>query len=182
MNANISSRSKTIKQMAISGICLALCMLLPFLTGQIPQIGNAISPMHIPVLICGFACGSYYAAIIGIIAPLLRYALFGMPPVIPVGLAMCVELAVYGAASGLLYRLLPKKIINIYITLIAAMLVGRIFWGITSVVIFGVANSQFTFKLFITSAFVNALPGIIIHIALIPLVVIALKKANLLIE
>ena len=32
---------------------------LPFLTGQIPQIGAMLSPMHIPVLLCGFLCGRF---------------------------------------------------------------------------------------------------------------------------
>ena len=93
--------------MVTTAVCLALCMVLPFLTGQIPQIGSALSPMHIPVLLAGFLCGSWWAMAVGAVAPLLRFALFGMPPIFPTGVAMCFELAAYGLVSGLLYARLP---------------------------------------------------------------------------
>jgi len=157
-------------------------MVLPLLTGQIQQIGSALSPMHIPVLLCGYICGAYYAAVVGAVAPLLRYAIFGMPPIMPIGVSMCFELAVYGIAAGLLYKLLPKKTIYIYVSLIAAMLAGRVFWGIARVVLSGVADAPFSWQLFMSGAFINAVPGIILHIVLIPIVVIALKKANFLAE
>lgn len=113
-----------ILKLVLSAICLALCMVLPFLTGQIPEIGSMLSPMHIPVLLCGFLAGPLRAAAIGLIAPVLRFALFGMPPIFPTGAAMCFELAVYGAASGLLYARLPKRTLSIYAALISAMLLA----------------------------------------------------------
>lgn len=98
------------KKITFAGMFLALALLLPFLTGQIPQIGNALSPMHIPVLLCGFVCGGPLGLVVGFIAPLLRYMLFGMPPIFPTGIAMAFELAIYGLAAGLLYKRLPKKL------------------------------------------------------------------------
>ena len=118
---NENQRSKHIKNLTAAGICLALCLYLPFLTGQNQQLGNALSPMHIPVLLCGFICGPYYAAVVGLIAPLLRFMIFAMPPM-PTGVAMCFELAAYGVVAGLLYNALPKKIPFIYVALITAML------------------------------------------------------------
>ena len=56
---------KTVKNLTLSAMFLALCMILPFITGGVPRIGNAISPMHIPVLICGFVCGWQYGAAVG---------------------------------------------------------------------------------------------------------------------
>jgi len=157
-------------------------MTLPFLTGQIPQIGNAISPMHIPVLLCGFICGPYYAAGIGLIAPLLRFMMFGMPPLVPIGIAMCFELATYGAVSGMLYKTLVKKTAFIYVSLIVAMLLGRIVWGIACLLLVGVSGFPFTWEMFISGAFINAVPGIIIHIALIPVMVVALKRTGFLLD
>ena len=110
------------KNLVNAALCLALCMVLPFLTGQIPQIGSALSPMHIPVLLCGFICGWPYGLAVGILAPLLRFMLFGMPPIFPTGIAMAFELAAYGMATGLLYKKLPKTIPNIYTSLIVSML------------------------------------------------------------
>nr|WP_325195087.1 ECF transporter S component [uncultured Oscillibacter sp.] len=172
-------KKTTIRRMVWAAVCLALCMVLPFLTGQIPQIGSAISPMHIPVLLAGFICGPWWAMAVGAVAPLLRFALFGMPPIFPTGVAMCFELAAYGLVSGALYARLPKKTSNIYVSLIAAMLLGRVVWGIVRVVLSGVSGEPFTWAAFMAGAFLNAIPGIIIHILLIPIIVLALKKANL---
>ena len=172
-------KKTTIRRMVWAAVCLALCMVLPFLTGQIPQIGSAISPMHIPVLLAGFICGPWWAMAVGAVAPLLRFALFGMPPIFPTGVSMCFELAAYGLVSGALYARLPKKTSNIYVSLIAAMLLGRVVWGIVRVVLSGVSGEPFTWAAFMAGAFLNAIPGIIIHILLIPIIVLALKKANL---
>lgn len=172
----MSSKHKNLRQLILAAMFLTLALALPFLTGQIPQVGSALCPMHIPVLLCGFFCGPWYALAVGLVAPLLRFALFGMPPLMPTGIAMCFELATYGFVSGLLYKLLPGKKVFTYVTLIAAMLAGRIIWGIARVILAGLAQSEFTWKAFLSGAFVNAVPGIILHILLIPVLVIALKR------
>ena len=154
-------------------------MVLPFLTGQIPEVGSMLSPMHIPVLLAGFLCGPWWALAVGAVAPALRFALFGMPPLFPTGLAMCFELATYGLVSGLLYQRLPKKTANIYVSLIAAMVVGRIVWGVAMVILMGLSGSAFTWAAFAAGAFLNAVPGIVIHILLIPVIVMALRRAKM---
>ena len=176
------NRTKTatlLRHLVYAAVCLALCMLLPFLTGQIPQIGSALSPMHIPVLLAGFLCGPWWAMAVGFAAPMLRHVWMGMPPLIT-AIAMSFELAGYGLFSGLLYRLLPKKTVNIYMSLIGAMILGRIIWGIAMVVISGVTGSAFTWSAFMAGALLNAIPGIILHIVLIPILVMALKRAKVL--
>lgn len=160
-------------------MCLALALVLPFLTGQIPEIGSALSPMHIPALLCGFLCGPVWGGIVGAVAPLLRHALFGMPPLMA-AIPMAFELAVYGIASGLLWKLLPKKIPFVYVSLVGAMIAGRIVWGIVKLVMSVAQISEFTFAAFIAGAITGAIPGIICHIILIPIIVIALKRAKLL--
>ena len=176
------NRTKTttlLRHLVYAAACLALCMLLPFLTGQIPQIGSALSPMHIPVLLAGFLCGPWWAMAVGFVAPMLRHLWMGMPPLIT-AIAMSFELAAYGLFSGLLYRLLPKKTVNIYASLIGAMILGRIVWGIAMVIISGVTGSAFTWSAFMAGALLNAIPGIILHIVLIPILVMALKRAKVL--
>ena len=175
----MKKHQKQILKLVYAAVCLALAMVLPFLTGQIPQIGSALGPMHIAIYICGFVCGGPYGLIVGFVAPLLRFALFGMPPIFPTGLAMAFELAAYGLISGVLYRILPKKIPYIYVSLISAMVGGRIVWGIAQFIIMGLQGSEFPMSVFIAGAVTNAIPGIILHIVFIPLVVIALKKAHI---
>ena len=181
-NASVNPKSNPrnlAKDLTSAAVCLALCMVLPFLTGQIPEIGSALSPMHIPVLLAGFLCGPWWAAAVGAVAPILRFALFGMPPIFPTGLAMCFELAAYGLVSGLLYAKLPKKNANIYVALVTAMVLGRVLWGCVMVVLMGITGAGFTWAAFVAGAFVNAVPGIIVHILLIPIIVLALRKAGL---
>ena len=156
---------------------LALAMLLPFITGQIPEIGNMLCPMHIPVLLCGFICGPVYGFTVGAVAPLLRLALFGMPPLMPNGIAMCFELATYGLVAGLLDKALPKKPLFLYGSLIVSMLAGRVVWGAARTVLLGVAKVPFGAGAFISGALITAIPGIILHIVLIPPVVMIIRKA-----
>lgn len=173
-----NTKNENVRNVVNAALCLALCMVLPFLTGQIPQIGSALSPMHIPALLCGFICGWPYGLIVGFAAPLLRFMLFGMPPLFPTGTAMAFELAAYGAAAGILYKKLPRTIPCIYISLIGAMLAGRIVWGAVMTVIAGVSQVQFSFQAFLAGAFLNAVPGIICHLILIPIIIVALQKAH----
>ena len=170
---------KHTKNMVIAAVCLALCLVLPFLTGQIPEIGSALSPMHIPVFLCGFAAGWPYALAFGLIAPPLRFLLFGMPPLFPMGAAMAFELATYGLVAGMLYRRLPKRKTSIYVTLVTSMLLGRVVWGIARVVLAGLNNTTFGWAAFVGGAFTQAVPGIICHLILVPVIVMALEKAKL---
>lgn len=179
MNITYSGKNLSLKKIITSGVCLALCLLLPFFTGQIPQIGSMLSPMHIPVLICGLACGWPYGLIVGLTAPVFRSLLFGMPPLFPTATAMAFELAAYGVTSGILYKLLPKRMVFLYTSLVGAMLCGRIVWGISMIVLMGITGGIFTLQAFIAGAFTNAIPGIICHILIIPPIVLGLKKARL---
>ena len=171
----------TIKRLVYSALFLALALVLPFLTGQIPQIGSALSPMHIQVLLCGFVCGWPWGLAVGLIAPPLRYMLFGMPPA-AVFIPMAFELAAYGAFSGLLYRVLPKRTGYIYVSLIGAMILGRIVWGVAKFIQAGLQSTTFPLSAFWAGAVVTAIPGIICHIILIPILVMALKKGGLMLN
>lgn len=170
------TNQKSIYRLVLSAVFLALALVLPFLTGQLQQLGNMLCPMHIPVLLCGFFCGPIYAGVIGAAAPLLRFAIFGMPPLMPIGVAMCFELAAYGLVSGTLYRVLPKKQWSIYVSLLSAMLAGRVVWGAVRWAMYGLGKAEFGMSAFLAGAFTNAVPGIVLQIVLIPVLVMALKK------
>ena len=175
---NKTEKNDRLLRLLYSAVCLALALLLPLLTGQVQQIGNMLCLMHIPVLLCGFLCGWQWGMAVGFIAPLLRFAIFGMPPIYPIGAAMAVELATYGALSGLLYHLLPKKKLSIYAALMAAMLGGRLAWGAARYAFAGLSGSEFPFSAFIAGAVTNALPGIARQIIHLPLLVMALQQAG----
>ena len=170
-------------RLTYSALFLAIALVLPFLTGQIPEIGARLSPMHIPVLLCGFACGPLWGALVGLVAPMLRSVLFGMPAFYPTAVAMTFELAAYGALSGALYRALPrKKVWSVYAALVIAMIGGRLVWGAAEYLLLTFGGSPFTLELFLAGAVVNAIPGIVLHIVLIPILVMAMERTRLTID
>ena len=166
------------KNMVTAAVFLALGMVLPFFTGQIPTIGSMLLPMHIPVLICGYVCGWQWGLLVGLIVPILRSMTLGMPPMMPVAAAMAFELAAYGASTGLLYEKLEKNTISIYISLIGAMIFGRIVWGLVSMVLYGIMGNAFSVQIFLSGALLKAVPGIILQLVLIPVIIITLRKAK----
>ncbi len=165
--------------LALAAMFLALAFVMPFLTGQIQQIGSMLCPMHIPVILCGFVCGGPWGLVVGFVAPLLRSLTLGMPPMYPIAFAMAFELAAYGFVSGILYRAFPKKNGYIYCSLIISMIVGRLVWGAVQFVCMGLDASRFGLSAFWAGAVANALPGIILQIVLIPVVVMLLKKTKI---
>lgn len=172
-NVIIQERSKqmNIKKLTLSAMFLALAFVLPFLTGQIPQIGSMLCPMHLPVLLCGFFCGAPYGAIIGCIAPIFRSFALGMPPMFPTAICMAFEMATYGLVAGVLHKALPNKKWSVYVSLISSMLIGRVVWGIAMFICMGFDVNKFGFAAFLSGAVTSAIPGIIVQIVLIPVLV-----------
>lgn len=170
---------KYTRNLTLSALFLALGYALPFLTGQIPQFGSMLLPMHIPVFLCGLICGWQYGAIVGLILPLTRSLFFFMPPFYA-ALAMTFELATYGFVAGFLYsRARRQGIVALYCSMIIAMLTGRLVWGAAQIVILGLQGNAFTWQAFMAGAFVNAVPGIIVQLVLIPAIMFALDKTGL---
>ena len=167
---------KNLKSMVLAALFLALGLLMPFLTMQIREIGSMLLPMHVPVLICGFVCGWKYGLFVGFITPLLRSVIFGMPLLFPNATSMAFELATYGAIVGILYYALHNYKLRIYISLVIAMLTGRIVWGVVMTIISGMNKSVFSWQMFIGGALLNAIPGIILQIVLVPVLVMALQR------
>lgn len=169
-----------VTNMVLSGMFVALGIILPFFIGQIPQIGSMLCPMHIPVFLCGLICGWKYGITVGFILPLLRSVLFGMPAMFPNAIAMAFELAAYGFLSGYLYSHSRWQcVVSLYRCLIASMLIGRMVWGAVRVILSGVSGQAFTWAMFLSGAFLTAIPGIILQLTLIPAIMVGLNRAGL---
>ena len=147
----------------MSALFLALGLVLPIFTGQIPQIGSMLLPMHIPVFLCGLICGGPWGALVGLILPLLRSVLFGMPPLFPTAIAMCFELMTYGFVAGFLYNRSRWQWV----------------WGVAQIVLLGLSGSAFTLQAFMAGALLNAIPGIVLQLLLIPAIMVALNRTGL---
>ena len=168
-----------VKKLTVTAFMLALGLVLPFLTGQIQSIGSMLLPMHLPVFLCALICGWEFGVPMAFILPLLRSFMFGMPPMYPTALAMAFELATYALVAGLLYKKSKQSILSLYVAMIAAMVAGRAVWGVCMMVLLGVKGNTFTLSAFLSGALLNAIPGIILQLILIPVIMVALKKAKL---
>lgn len=171
-------KMSAVKKSIITAVCIALCVVLPQAFHAVPNAGAIYLPMHIPVLLCGLICGWSYGLLCGLAGPALSALLTGMPPaaVLP---GMMVECGVYGLAAGLLMQLLRTKHLyaDLYISLAAAMLLGRVVSGIAKALIFSAGS--YSMASWVAGSFVTALPGIIIQLALLPSIVYALMRARL---
>ena len=172
-----------VRRLTFSALCLALAMVLPFLTGQIPQIGRLLSPMHIPAFLCGFLCGWPWGVAVGVISPILRGVIFGMPALFPTGVAMAFELAVYGAAAGIMYRVFRRTAWGTWAALGIAMVAGRVTYGLVMVLMVSAGLTPLgegtTLLLVFLGPFTNTIPAVLLHAALVPPIVIALERAGM---
>lgn len=172
-------KSINTKKIVYSAMFIAIGLVLPFFTGQIKHFGNMLLPMHIPVFLCGLICNWKYGTAVGLILPLLRSVLFGMPILFPNAVAMAIELGAYGLIAGFLYeRFKNKNLFALYISIVTAMLGGRVLWGLAQIVLLGFAGKSYAFTTFFTSSFVQAMPGIILQLVLLPSVMLLLKKTR----
>lgn len=171
---------KPLKKLIYAAVFVALGMVLPLLTLQIKEIGDSLLPMHICIMLCGLFCGWEYGLCAGIILPFLRSVVFGMPPIYPNAVWMAAELAAYGLCISVIFdKIFKRRFKLIFPSLLITMLLGRIVWGITKATLLGASGKSFTIAMFITEGFVDAIPGIILQLVLIPIILkIANKKAT----
>ena len=170
--------SKHVHDLVLAALFLNLGLVLPFFTGNIPAFGAMLLPMHLPVLLCGIILGPRYGALVGLILPITRFFMIGMPPLMPTAISMTTELAAYGGVIGILYGRLPKTVPYLYASLIGAMLAGRLVWAGSRVLLLGLRDIPFSFELFLAGAFANAIPGIVLQIIFIPTMIYVLKKVG----
>ncbi len=169
-----------LKKLVLGGLFLCLGLALPFFTGQIKEIGDSLLPMHLPIMLCGFICGPKYGFAIGLSLPFIRSLTVGMPPIYPNAVWMAVELATYGLVIGLLYYRGQKRgKRKLYFSLVISMIAGRISWGIAKAILLGVGGKLFTINAFIVGGFLDAIPGIVLQLILIPIIVMVYEKARI---
>ncbi len=167
------------KGLVFAALCAALGVILPQAFHAVPNAGSVLLPMHIPVLLCGLTCGWGWGLACGTLTPLLSHLLTGMPPAAYLPAMLC-ELAAYGLISGVLSHLVRtgRRGVDLYVQLPAAMVMGRVVYGAMNALVFRAGT--YSMEIFLTAAFVTALPGILIQLAVLPALVLTLEKAGVL--
>ena len=170
-------RMTYVKKMVFTAVCAALCVVLPMAFHAVQNAGSIFLPMHIPVLLCGLVCGWPFGFVGGLLGPVLSSLLTGMPPVAMLP-SMMVECAAYGCVTGVMMKYIHTKnsFADLYISMLIAMVVGRVLAGLANSLIFSPGTAPFAW---VTTSLVAGIPGIIIQLILIPLVIFTLSKAKL---
>ena len=169
----------SVRKMCICAICTAMCYVLPQAFHVLP-LGVALSPMHLPVLLCGLVCGWPYGLFCGLIGPVLSHLLSGMPPM-TVLISMVPELGVYGLAAGLGMKLIHtgKTVPDIYLSLLPALVLGRIAGGAVQALLYLSKAESYTIAIWVSSYVVGTLPAIVLQLILLPVLVKVLTGARL---
>ncbi|WP_042275302.1 ECF transporter S component [[Clostridium] dakarense] len=160
------------KKIVLSGIFIAFGIILPMVFHTVNMAGPIFLPMHIPVLIGGFLLGPIYGGLVGFITPILSGLMTGMPPIVPMMPIMAFELCAYGIITGFLF----SKTKKIYISLIGAMIGGRIFAMIGAFLVSLTIAPQVNPVMFVFGNLAQAIPGMLIQIVFIPVVVKFMTK------
>lgn len=171
-------RQNETQKLVYSAFFLALAMILPFITGQIPKFGQMLLPMHLPVMLCGFLCGWPWGLAVGMISPVLRSSIFGTPIMFPMAIAMMFELAVKGGICGAVYNKLPKKNSSLYITVVVSMVISRIVYGCAQYLLLGMNTGISGLAALWTASVTTAVPGILLQLILIPFLVKAVTRKD----
>lgn len=169
----------TAKKITVGGLLIALALILPsafHLTG-LPQSGQIFLPMHIPVLLGGFALGPVFGLVIGVISPVISSFLTGMPDFSRLPFMM-VELAGYGFVSGIIYKYFRQVKFGTYISLLVSMIAGRALYALSLFVAVYLMGIQSGGPIAAVTATVTGLPGIVIQLVLIPPVIYALERSG----
>ena len=170
---NSSERHAKTETLILAALFLAVGVVLPSLTGSIKEIGDSLLPMHLIVMLCGAICGWKYATCVGFVLPFFRSMLFSMPPLYPNAVWMALELATYGFVIGFLYSLRKE-----YKRWSLFLLAGRIVWGVSKAIFLGVAGKPFGFEAFIVGGFLDAIPGILLQLILVPVIVEIVERVR----
>ncbi|MEW9095568.1 MAG: ECF transporter S component [Clostridiaceae bacterium] len=161
------------KSLVKGSVFLAIGIIIPYIFHTTGLPGTIFLPMHIPVLLCGFILGKKYGLVIGFITPYLNFLVSGMPPLYPTAIAMSFELATYGFLSGYLFK---DKNYNMYVSLISAMLMGRVVSGVLNYLLLTLGGKPYALAIFLGGAFIKPIWGILIQLVLIPVIVKGLEK------
>lgn len=169
-----ATKKISVRNLTFTALFVAMGILLPQIFHLIggSEAGRMFLPMHIPVLLSGMLLGPVSGCIVGLLSPILSCFLTGMPK-LPMMPFMVLELAAYGGTAG--YFCVTRKY-NVYISLIGAMVAGRVINALALIVATYVFHLQVSPVISVLTAVSAGIIGIIIQLVFIPAIVVTLRK------
>ena len=158
---------------SLTGFLLATGVIFPYLFHQFGIAGRIFLPMHVPVFLAGLILGPLAGLLVGALSPGLSAVMTGMPPA-ALAIPMTPELAVYGLVSGLLFR---GSRTSLYVSLIGAMIAGRIVWIPMAVFIAPLLGFEGRTMTVVLAALAVGWPGIVLQLLFVPPIALKLRGA-----
>ena len=145
--------------------------LMGAISGTGTALGETFLPMHLPIILAGLLAGPYVGAVSGLLAPLLSFALTGMPTLAMLPFMM-IELCVYGLTAGLLWNTKMPTIAKVALTQVA----GRGVRAVAILLAVYAFGSNAIPVAIIWNSIAAGVFGLALQWALIPLVVYRVKN------
>ncbi|MGI6256407.1 MAG: ECF transporter S component [Acutalibacter sp.] len=173
----MSKTRRCLLDLLLASLCVGLGLLLPWAFRWVNDGVQVLLLLQLPVLLCGMLCGPAYGLSCGLLIVLLPQLFPGAA-----GTALSTgelwELAIYGFLAGLLTYLLgaAPPVLNVSVSLLGAMLLGRVFCGLLDAFVF---VPGYTWATWVRESFTSCLPGIVLQLAAIPLITLALRRCSI---
>ena len=135
-------------------------------------LGELLLPMHLPIILAGLLAGPAVGALSGALAPIISFALTGMPlyTMLPF---MVIELCAYGLVSGLMANVRTPSILKVLV----AQISGRILKiAALFITFYGFGGSISPVS--VINAIKVGVIGIALQLIIIPLVMYAVNHAE----
>ena len=129
-------------------------------------LGQMLLPMYLPVLILGFYRGAVPGAIVGLLAPLVSFAITGMPDAAVLHF-ITVELVATGLVAGILAKVRFPAILRVLSVQIVSKIIRLSVHAISLYATVGAVSTSVIFAGILTSV-----PGILIQLALVTYLII----------
>lgn len=164
------------KDIVLIGLFIALGIILPLAFHAVgTDLGRMFSPIHIPALIAGALMGPVPGLLVGLLSVLASSLFTSMPP-FPYAFVMMAEVGSYGLFAGLFGKFLTKDALGTFVSTALAMVAGRIVYGFAQYIFLAAKGNSYSINAWVTSMFVTGLPSIILHVILVPIVILLLRK------
>lgn len=174
----MNKTKRCLLDLTLAVLCVGIGLLLPWGFRWVANGEQVLLLLQLPVLLCGMLCGPAYGLSCGMLIVLLPRFFPGAPGAAVHSTGELWELAIYGFLAGLLTYLLAAAppVLNVSVSLLGAMLLGRVFCGLLDAFVF---VPHYTWGAWVRESFVICLPGIVLQLAVVPLVTLALRRSGI---
>ena len=134
------------------------------------QLGQMFLPMYLPILILGFYRGAASGAIVGLLAPLVSFAITGMPgeAILPY---ITVELIAMGLLAGAFSNLKTFALVRVLLVQIIAKAIRLCAFAIGTAFM---GNTLTATSLF--SGILTSIPGVLLQLVVVTYLIVKKEK------